>query len=294
MNSWKLYQKVLVSDLPPHVNINPTESELKFLMNSYKPYFIRWTNDFDSTRNYPFWYVIKDEKEDTTLKSYPTKIRSEIRRGLRNNKVYKIDSEYEAMEILPDLYDVYIKAFDRYKNIYITPCSLNNFRNLLKQSFQSGNELWIVKNKEDNKICAYCISNVQAYEGSVVVNYNTIKLHPSYLKYYPAYALVFEMNRYYLNERNVLYLHDGSRSLGHETNIHEWLVKKFKFRKARCKLNIFYRKDIKLLVNKIYPLKKVIYYLESRSIFTKKLAILLKHEEIRRKCEEIHIKNHQI
>jgi len=88
------------------------------------------------------------------------------------------------------------------------------------------------------------------------------------------------MNKYYLNERNFLYVNDGSRSLSHNTNIQNYLIEKFHFRKAYCKLNILYRKDIEFLVNLLFPIRKIIYRVDT-NLF-QKISVLLKHEEIRR------------
>jgi len=275
-NIWKLYQGALIPNLPPHVNVNLNEEFAAELLKSKKAFFIRWTTDFDVNCQLPFWYVIKDEKEDTSLRRYNTKIRSEIRRGLRNTKVEKIDNIGE--NIVENLYSIYLSAFERYKNVYLKPVSFDFFKKELI-TYNAG-DVWLVKNKAEIPI-AYALTKIDSYEGTVV-GYNVIKLNPRYLKLYPSYALVFE---YYLNEKNVLYVHDGSRNLGHDTNIHNWLIRKFKFRKAYARLHIVYRKDIELLVKSLYPLKDSIYRLASFNSYLKKLAVLLKHEEIRRGCE---------
>lgn len=118
-----------------------------------------------------------------------------------------------------------------------------------------------------------------------IVNYITIKFHPEYLKLYPSYALFYEMNRYYINELGLKYVNDGARSIAHDTNIQGFLIQKFNFRKAYCKLNIIYRWDIGIIVKILYPF---------RSIFSKfnhkvfnKISVLLKQEEIRRACASL-------
>ena len=141
-------------------------------------------------------------------------------------------------------------------------------------------------NKQTNKIVAFCLTEEKVTRNGSVVNYSVIKLHPDYLKGYPSYALIYEMNRYYLNEKNVLYVHDGARSLGHETNIHDWLIKKFRFRKAYAKLHVIYRKDIFFLVKVLYSFQSLFYKLETKIPLVKKIAILLRHEDIKRRCEK--------
>ena len=91
------------------------------------------------------------------------------------------------------------------------------------------------------------------------------------------------MNQYYLNERNYKYVNDGARSISHETNIQNFLIQKFKFRKAYCKLHIIYSQKVKLLLLMIYPFKSLVQYLKIG--FFVKLNILIKQEEIRRSYE---------
>jgi len=280
---WKIYQGVLVPDVAPHEKVNLPKQDAIKLIKRTKAYFIRWTTDFDSKTKYPFWYVIKDEGEDGDLKKYPSKIRSEIRRGLRNNNVELVSSVSE--NLISQLYEVYLNAFRRYKVLYVKPLTFEVFRrNII--TYNKG-DIWIVTNKQTNKIVAYCLTEEKVTRNGSVVNYSVIKLHPDYLKGYPSYALVYEMNRYYLNEKNALYVHDGTRSLGHETNVHDWLMKKFKFRKAYVQLHVEYRNDVFYIVKVLYPLRKIFYKLESKNSFAKKITILLRHEDIKQECEKI-------
>ena len=59
------------------------------------------------------------------------------------------------------------------------------------------------------------------------------------------------MNKYYLNENNFKYVNNGTRSISHQTNIHDFLIDKFKFRKAYCKMEIEYAPFFKILINSL-------------------------------------------
>jgi hypothetical protein len=113
-----------------------------------------------------------------------------------------------------------------------------------------------------------------------IVLYSTVKLHPEYLSLYSSYALFFVMNQYYLNEKNFLYVSDGARSISHETNVQKFLIQKFNFRKAYCRLNIVYREDVNLLIKILFPFRKI--FQKYNNFLTKKAIVLLKQEEIRR------------
>ena len=111
-------------------------------------------------------------------------------------------------------------------------------------------------------------------------NYSTIKFHPQYLKYYSSYALFYTMNRYYLAERKLKYVNDGARNLVHKTNVQDFLITKFGFRKAYCKLHIEYSLIIRFIVMFIFPIRFVFYRFNNK--FALKINSLLLQEKIRR------------
>lgn len=262
---WKNYQNVLMPDAPPHIEIDISEDKIKELIKKENVYFARWISKWDIEKSC-FWYVIKDKKED--INDYKSKIRNQIRKGLKNCKAELIDKNIVADQG----YEVYMSAFKRYKT-FLKPLTKKEFIESVLKSNDNIDYWGVFYN---NKLIAYS-QNIMQYN---VCNYSVTKFHPGYLKYRPSEALFFMMNQYYLNKKNVLYVSDGARSLSHQTNIQDFLIQKFKFRKAYCKLNIVYRKDIELLVNILFPFRKFIYKSENK-IF-QKLSVLLKHEEIRR------------
>ena len=266
--NWKLYQKVLIPDVPPHIEVILTKQEANELLEKTDAYFIRWTNEWDR-KDGKFWYVIKDEKED--INNYSSNTRSKIRRGLKRCKIEKVTKEYIAKHG----YEVYKKAFKRY-NTFLQPVTQENFSKGILKSLDNIEFFGVFI---ENKLVAYSQNIIKDNN----VNYSVIKFDPDFLKHYISYALFFEMNKYYLNEKNFLYVNDGARSLSHETNIQEFLISKFRFRKAYCKLNVVYRKDIEILVNILYPFKNLIY--KSNNKILQKIGVVLRHEEIRRSYE---------
>ena len=83
-------------------------------------------------------------------------------------------------------------------------------------------------------------------------------------------------------KKKIKYVNDGARSIAHDTNIQEFLIKKFKFRKAYCKLNVIYRWDVGIAVKILYPFKSSIDKFNNK-VFNK-LSVLLRQEYIRREC----------
>ena len=193
-------------------------------------------------------------------------IRNEIRKGLKQCTVDKISKEY----LMDNGYEVYISAFKNY-NTYLKPKSLQKYVDeiILTPDFW---EYWGV----------FCQGKLIAYSKVMVVDnyaeYRSIKLHPEHLKRNPCQALIYTMNRDYLNKRKFKYVNNGARSISHKTNFPSFLIKKFKFRKAYCKLNIVYSIKIKYLINALYPFKNIFRFFNFGPI--RQVNILLKQEEI--------------
>ncbi len=85
--------------------------------------------------------------------------------------------------------------------------------------------------------------------------YRTMKAIPAYQKLYAYYGLIYEMNRYYLEERGLKYVNDGGRSLTNHSNIQPFLIEKFNFRKAYCHIEIHYRWWLKVVIKTLYPFR---------------------------------------
>jgi len=261
---WYAYQGALLPRVPPHQEVYLTEEEQKELLKESKALFLRYTNEWDREES-EFWYVIKDTKEE--IDRYKSKVRNQIKKGLKNTIVKKGDKEVVA----DSGYEVYCEAFSNYTTFH-KPSSKDRFR---KGILSSKDEFWAVYNHED-RLIAYANN----FKESGVYHYNSMKFHPRYLKLYSSYALIYEMNSYYLNQKETLYVNDGARSIAHNTNIQDFLIKKFNFRKAYCRLNISYRKDIGVVVSILYPFRKLLKKID-HTVFNK-ISVVLKQEEIRR------------
>jgi len=272
--NWKIYHGALIHKTAPHAEINLNSTEAQELLKKSKAYFLRYTNNFDLENiESEFWYIIKDQEE--TLEQYNSSKRNQIKKGLKNCFVQKVSNE----EIANKGYEVYIKAFHNYET-NLLPLSQEAFYNNTINAKDC--DFFAVYENESNIMIAY--STNHTYDN--MVNYTTIKFHPQYLKLYPSYALFYEMNRYYINDLGFKYVNDGARSISHATNIQDFLIQKFNFRKAYCKLNIIYRWDIGLMVKVLYPFKTIFNKFNNK-IFNK-ISVLLRQEEIRRKCESVY------
>ena len=266
MTLWRKYNGSLIPDQPPHILVNDSENVIAKKIKEHNSYFARWTSNFDCHQQTDFWYVINDRH--LKIEDYSKNTRSKIRRGLKNC-IVKVVSLDKIKEIG---YECYKYAFENY-NTHLQPKSNLEFADDL-DTLDREWEFWGVF--FDGKLIGYSQNRiVKDY-----CDYSTIKFHPKYLKYYPSYALFFSMNNYYLNEMKFQYVNDGARSISHETNIQEFLIQKFQFRKAYCKLHLSYSYKFKMIILLLYPLKSIIGFLNNK--FAKKVSSVLKQETIRR------------
>ena len=266
MINWIKYNGALIPERPPHFKVDVNETEVLKSVVKEKVFFARWTTKFDCEHETEFWYVICDQQLEIT--DYSKNTRNQIRRGLRRCEVRLIKKE----EVIKDGFESYHAAFLSY-NTHLDPKTEMEFQEEIKLLSDNW-EFWGIYN--EGKLIGYCQNRVVGD----YCDYSTIKFHPDFLKLYPSYALFYTMNQYYLNEKKFKYVNDGARSISHETNIQSFLIQKFKFRKAYCKLNIVYSDRVGLLIKVVYPFR-IILKLLNFGPFTK-LNILINQEKIRR------------
>jgi hypothetical protein len=151
-----------------------------------------------------------------------SKLRYEIKRGLKNVSVEKVDADF----IVKYGFEPLAKATAKYSK----KISLNekDFRKNISVSsgYQDIIDYWGVFHNKN----LVGFAEINLY-GNIEANYSSIKIDPDYLKYYPFYALLYIMNEYYLNKLNFEYTNDGYRSILHPTSIQDFLIKKFNFSK---------------------------------------------------------------
>ena len=266
---WTAYQKMVVP-------VGPVSDEYVIALDKHKidllEYFkkcvlIRASGGFVAEPG--TWYcVLCNHSVDLALLSENS--RSKVRRGLKNCSVCRIDVEFMKKHAWP----VLASAFNRYRNT-----RLNITEKRFKRDIQSTDgfgdiiHYWGVFEKATGQLIAYAQNYLY---NKTEVNYSALKFHPDFLRHYPSYALFYEMNRYYLREQNFAYVNDGFRSLLHETNIQDFLITKFFFKKQPVKLKIHYRPFLGWCMSGTYSFRHLLGKLNPA------LAALYKLEEINR------------
>lgn len=224
---------------------------------------VRNIYNFDCKEETPFWFVIKDKTED--ISELPFSARRNIRRSLRFYDIRKISLE-EFSEIA---FPIITSAQKSYK----VKCHIINrkeFDEMIKRyENEADKEFWVAERKDNKEIVAVSINRIK----SDSCEYDDMKCKPEALKdrTYPYYGLIYTMNRYYLEEKDKKYVSDGSRSVSEHSNIQEFLMHNFRFRKAYCKLHIFYKWWFFVVIKVLFPFRNMV-------ISNKTKAVLRMHE----------------
>ncbi len=203
---------------------------------------IRNAYDFDCPEITSFWYVIKDSFSG--MEELSSKMRNQVKKCFKTMNVTKISAE----ELKSKGYPVFVEASNSYR-VQSTPPTQEEF--LSRIDNQEENEYWGCYEVESNKLVAFSMNEVT----SESCEYRTMKAIPAYQKLYAYYGLIYEMNRYYLEERGLKYVNDGGRSLTNHSNIQPFLIEKFNFRKAYCHIEIHYRWWLKVVIKTLYPFR---------------------------------------
>jgi hypothetical protein len=197
---------------------------------------------------------------------YSTNTRNQIKKGLKHFQIKIIDKS----TVLNEGYNIYSLAVKNQKSLFKFKT-----KDIFISDLAGEWEFWGIY--FEKALIGY--SQNKILKGSC--DYSSIKIDPAYRKRYPSYALFFLMNKYYLYEKKLNYVSDGARSIVHQSNIQDFLIKKFKFRKAFCYLHIIYSPRMKTLVNMLYPFRSIFYKINFT--LSKKIGIVLKQEEIIRR-----------
>jgi hypothetical protein len=259
---------MVVPFAPAGEKVNLTRTQAIELLKKLNGKLVRWNaSEFDFSGTFE-WYALICSHFNP-LETVNSKLRNELKKGISNCRAERVDADY----ISRNGYEVYLRAHDRYKNYKycITDkttyskdiCSTGNYDDIL--------HYWGV----------FYQNRLIGYSSNFIFNttealYSTIKIDPAYLNLNPTYALIYEMNHSYLVENEFKYVNDGYRTLLHDTNFQNFLMKKFNFIKAGLTLMVYYKPLYSAIINGLYPFRKVVGHLDPR------LEAVLKLESIRR------------
>lgn len=274
---WEYYNHALIPTTAPHIVPDTSwmsdSRKWKELAEGRHPLFARWMTDFDCGEETEWWCLIKDTPFD--IMSLKSNRRSLITRGLKRVDVRVIiPAEYAAQ-----MANVLIKAWSSYDEDYREGDDraqlIREFEQLTRENLGNTEYLGAFLKDTDTMI-GYSIYNL--YEDWI--EYSVVKTDPEYLNTQVNAALVYYGLERYMKP-GIRYILGGYRTMIHDSNYQDYLLKNFGFRKAYCRLHIQYRPWMKAVISVLYPLRHLIEKLSSNK-FCYQVWCALKQEEIHR------------
>lgn len=273
VEGWKYYNHAMIPDCAPHeeADISPVRSgEIwQNCRGGGYPLFARWTTDWDCGCETNWWYIVRSGRYD--IDQLSKSARKHIRQAQKKCIVREINDE-EVQE----LYNCYKAAYKRYSNA-------DNF-----SDFESIKNAFINRNHDSRKYYgAYEIDTnhlVGFFICTIYTDYieiNTSKFDAEYMNLRPSDALHHYVLEQWLNNPKIKYICSGSRSINHETNVQEYKITTFGFRKAYCKLHIEYNPRIKWAIPLLYPMRKTLLKFDGIGLIHQINAVLKMEEIVR-------------
>ena len=206
------------------------------------------------------WYAVIKDKH-LSLEEYRTaNIRNQIRKGLKNFEVKRIESEL----LVQQGFALYQKAFEAFNAK--APMELAAYQKFMNKLHDFDDIIHVIGVFHQQQLIGYAL--IYCY-GNLEAGISEIRILPEYNKLHPSYALFHWISEEYLAKRNFNYISDGYRNLLHETNIQSLLISKFGFKKQGLFLECELRKPYNYLFNSFsLPLLKLVPFNQIRAITT--------------------------
>lgn len=249
MMNYKLYKKSWIWAGEPHLEQKLSRKECDDLL-SQGGIMVRNVYDFDTEEQTSFWHVIKDSFGGMEELSKST--RNRIRKANEKFEIKRISKE----QLSKEGYHVYETAFEHYKVKADKQTPAEFAERLIENQSQAENyDYWGCIDRETGNLEAYAICR----RDGEMCDRESSKANPAFLpKYFPLYGLYYALNEYYLGELKLKYVDNGTRSITNHSNIQPFLMEKFNFRQAYCRLQVVYKWWLKPVVKLLYPFRNII------------------------------------
>lgn len=151
--------------------------------------------------------------------------------------------------MVKDGFEVYNESRKRFND----PSLLVTYEQWKNRCLSGEQEFWLAYSSETGIPHALAIN--RRYDD--FCSYVTMGVNPNApSSSYPMYGLIFKMNQYYLCDCGLRFVLDGARSVTEHSSIQPFLIDKFKFRKAYCNLQVFYKPLIGMVVKMLFPFRR--------------------------------------
>ncbi len=248
MNGFGLYRQAWRFEGAPHLEPKLHEKEWKALLRE-GGLMVRNTYGFNGLEETCFWFIIKDQYEG--LEGLSSRTRNKINHAF-NYFEYKLipfeTLQEKGFQIIDETYADYA-IHDRKMNHDVFMDYLNDCR---QKSF----DYWGIFDKETQQMVGFC--TVTLWDDCC--EYGMTGIMTKYKKgsFYPYYGLYQHLNQHYLEQLHFKYVSDSARTITEHSQIQDFLIQNFNFRKAYCQLEVYYQWWMKIAVKLLYPFRKII------------------------------------
>jgi hypothetical protein len=247
------YKRMIEPFAPVKDSVELTDQEAKQLLVELGGVLVRWSSEFDQAGQASGWYAVLCDQLAPVDQMRSANTRSKLRRGLKRCSVRQLDADY----LIKRGYETYRSAFDRYGD---RPVEEPRYREDVLQTVPYPDLVHYWGVFYDNEIVGYSRNIVYA---PVEVNYSEFKFNPAFFGQYSSYALMFRMTEHYL-QAGFEYVNAGWRSIYHDTEIQDFLVQRFQFRRAQVNLSVRFRRPLGLLLRAGRPVRAAATRLDAR------------------------------
>ena len=272
---WLYYNHAFVSALPPHQTPDTSvlHSRRFWRSSGGRALFATWTDGFDCGSETEWWYCICDKPFD--MQALKSKRRNVVKNALKYCTV-QIGDPLEHEEAL---FAAYTEAQRSYAAVNRQEAQREAFhRSMQRLAADDAVDVYICFIRETNEAAGYAVVK----NGDGYCAFQSQKVKPSLEKYQVNAALVHAILSHYADRLGSdFYVCDGARSINHITHFQDYLEKYFGFRKAYCRLHMYYRLPVRLGVRLLYPFRRQINKRENNRLLHQ-LSAVLRMEEIRR------------
>jgi len=249
---WHLYSRMVEPLGPYQQQIKITDEESKMLLAKLGGILIRWTGfpNFEEIAAGEQWFALTS-RSHYELNDMNTKYRSKFKKAFKTNNAQRVDGKFIAEEG----YAVYRRAYLRYganSNNFVDESEFRK-NTLVEASFPDLVQFFAVFHND--VLAGY--SKCFRYD-SLEAHYLVTKYDPDYLKFDISLPLIFAKNEYYLGENRVKCVSSGFKQLDHQTDVHEFYIRNFKFQKSPLPLHIRYGLGANLLLTLGRPVRNLL------------------------------------
>lgn len=255
IEGWRYYNHAAVPTclLDESPNLQPLEDGSIWRLTAKNgggknPLLAKYDTNFDCAEETSFWYIIKDGP--FVLEELSQKQRHHIRTAQKRCRVEKI----VAAEHADELYEVYHAAYSNYDQ----PDNERSRENFNGRYLHSTEDCWAAFSTENGAMVGFMFcKNMGRYSETVMAKY-----HPAFQKLQPSNAIHVVVLDYYLNTLGQKFVCSGSRNIKHKTNVQDYKLQHWKFRKAYCHLHVVVNPRFRWAVRLAYSVRGVLLLLD--------------------------------